>query len=122
MSKREYIPKNVRNGVKAQDAAKLASLYRGPFFANVRSFAHSRDINGNGTAHYTVMLETPDMGILVIVESGTRREQVGYSGQNEAALYALRQLGYELDLSKSTCYDWRGEAIYPLVNFPPVEC
>lgn len=126
--KREYIPANIRTGCTVQEAASVlredskATNYR----VEITTFDHGRDINGNGTAHYKVQLlctgkDGHDHYLLTIVESGKRREQVGYSGQNEAALYALYKLGFEVDTSKAGSYDYQGSAVYPLLNFPPVE-
>lgn len=129
--KREYIPVNIRAGYTAQEAAKvIVDNYKvskiTQYQVRVISSAHGRDVCGNGTAHYTVNLQAVDKSgtvhnVLDIVESGKRREQVGYSGQNEAALYALSKLGFEVDTSKGGSYDYHGEATYPLLNFPPVE-
>ena len=44
---------------------------------------------------------------------------MSYSGQNEAALYALDKLGFKVDTSKAGGYDYQGAAVYPLLNFPP---
>jgi hypothetical protein len=127
--KREYLAANIRAGYTVQEAAKIITdNYKIAKVAGyqvcVISGSHGRDVNGNGTAHYIVHLDAIDKAgtvhnVLRIVESGKRREQVGYSGQNEAALYALSKLGFEVDTSKAGSYDYPGTAFYPLLNFPP---
>lgn len=122
--KREYVPANIRAGYTVAEAAKIVanSQYKAPFSVTIASYDHGRDVNGNGTAHYSCLLnDSEGLSLLRIVKSGKRREQVGYRGANEAALYALEKLGYEVDTSKLTSYDHQGTAVYPLVNFPPVE-
>lgn len=119
--------KNIRNGYTAQEAARLvvkAGLV-GPFLVDIRTYDHGRDVNGNGTAHYLCYLIAHTRAgketiPLTIVESGKRRQQVGYSGQNESALYALKQLGYTVDVSKGGSYDYEGPKEYPLIGFDPV--
>lgn len=128
-TKRAYLAANIRAGYTAQQAADwLAAKYSGKeltsFRVDVDTFDHGRDVNGNGTAHYKVLLLCNDQDgrefcPLTVVESGARREQVGYSGQNEAALYALSKLGFEVDTCKAGAYDYHGGAVYPLLNFPP---
>lgn len=116
-----YIPKNIRAGLKIEKARELLKNYpKGDLFVSVCSRDHGRDVNGNGTAHYDccLILKTADREYIPadIVASGFKREQVGYSGANEAAVYALNQLGYELDLSKKTSYDYQGSVEYPITN------
>lgn len=131
-TKREYIPANIRAGFTAKEAAKIAivnwaSKSLTDFRIEVETFDHGRDVNGNGTSHYKCELigysaiNGRDYHFLTVVQSGKRREQVGYSGQNEAAMYALEKLGFQVDTSKGGSYDYQGAAIYPLLNFPPVE-
>lgn len=126
--KREYIPANIKAGYTVQEAAKVVAsqsvMTAKSFSVRVISYDHGRDVNGNGTAHYICELTCSqrEVGVcFTIVESGKRREQVGYSGQNEAALYALSKLGFEVDTSKGGSHDYLGTAAYPLLNFPPVE-
>ena len=132
-TKREYIPANIRAGFNVKDALRVyndvyASEYGAPFQVCIDSFNHGRDVNGNGTAHYSCHIRAThktngrEILFMRVVESGKRREQVGYSGKNEAALYALDKLGFEVDTSSKGSYDYQGEAYYPLLNFPPVEC
>lgn len=128
--KKPYLAANIRAGYTAQQADDWLTVNYSPkdlnsFRVDVDTFNHGRDVNGNGTAHYRVQLLCKDQDgreycALTIVESGARREQVGYSGQNEAALYALSKLGFEVDTSKAGSYDYQGDAVYPLLNFPPM--
>ena len=100
-----YLPKNIKEGVSLeQSKQKLASysLKGKKVWIEVRSFDHGRDSYGNSTAHYTAILfledETSYNNVCHVVSSGKRREQIGYdSKNNEAALYALGKLGYELE-------------------------
>lgn len=113
-----YIPKNIKAGLTAKDAANLIKTngLKGPFEITVRSYDHGRDINGNGTAHYICQLRDLSTNLLVatIVRSGVRREQVGYSGAHCGALYALDKLGYMVDESVISSYDYQGIAYYPV--------
>lgn len=113
-----YIPKNIKAGLTAKDAAKLIKTNSliGPFEVVVRSYDHGRDINGNGTAHYICQLHDLNTNNLVttIVQSGASREQVGYSGAHCGALYALDKLGYIVDESVISSYDYQGTAYYPV--------
>ena len=121
----KYIAKNIRAGLKINQAREILKNHMtddAEIYISVTSFDHGRDVCGNGTAHYTceLFVKKSDGSCYYpakIVESGYRREQVGYSGANEAALNALRNLGYDLDLSKRSSYDYRGTAFYPLINF-----
>lgn len=118
--KREYLAKNIRQGLKLKDALEsFKALNNGTlpesFTVEIDTFQHGHDVNGNGTAHYKVTIRASGWQSLKIVESGARREQVGYSGRNEAALYALDKLGYKLDLSKSSSYDYQNCVEYPLI-------
>ena len=124
--KKEYLPKRIREGVTAdQLRERVKTELKGKrnltFEMQVNSFDHGRDVNGNGTAHFCCTLYAFQKGNIIksfhIVESGARREQVGYSGQNEAALYALDKLGFKVDLSKAGSYDYQTCADYPLVGF-----
>lgn len=116
-TKKPYLAANIRAGVKIEQAREWAKDKPAPFKVIVTSHSHGRDVCGNGTAHYLCELVSAEGHTLAIVESGKRREQVGYSGMNEAALYALGKLGYELDTSKHSSYDYQGAAVYPLINF-----
>lgn len=126
-TKRTYLAANIRAGYTADHAARMAKVAgaTGPFFVDVDTFQHGYDTNGNGTAHYRCTLmginekTGKECAVLHIVESGKRREQVGYGRGNDAALYALEKLGYEVDTSKASSDDYRGCAVYPLLNFPP---
>lgn len=125
--KRTYLPANIRAGFTINDARlALANTYHeygAPFKVCVCTFGHGRDVNGNGTAHYechivaTHKTSGKEICFLRAVQSGKRREQVGYGAGNGAALYALEKLGYKLDLSKAGSYDSHGEACYPVLNF-----
>lgn len=115
------LPKNIRTGYTVKDASDFVNTrnYCAPFSVRVVSFSHGRDVCGNGTAHYRCQIQDGSgRGIIDVVESGKRREQVGYSGYNEAALYALEKLGFEVDTSKHGSYDCHGTVSYPLLNFP----
>lgn len=122
MAKSAYIPKNIRQGMKIETLREVLKNYpEGKVSVHVETFDHGRDVCGNGTAHYTVyaVITYPNGEMNYpanIVSSGAKREQVGYSGRNEAALYALRMLGYDLDLSLSGSYDYEGSAYYPITN------
>lgn len=131
-TKKVYLPANIRAGYTAKEAANwltenkahLAPLR--DFKVDVDTFSHGRDVCGNGTAHYKVQLsftasDGREYNAITIVESGGRREQVGYGRGNEAALVALYKLGFEVDTSSASSDDRLGCAVYPLVNFPPVE-
>jgi hypothetical protein len=126
--KREYLAANIRAGYTASEAAEVVKHINSSFwYVRVISLNHGRDVNGNGTAHYNCLLvegspnsEEGQHVHVSIVQSGKRREQVGYSGQNEAALYALSKLGFEVDTSRAGNYDYHDSAVYPLINFPPV--
>lgn len=131
-TKRKYIPANIRAGINAKNAALIIKpfQFKGSFSVSIKSFDHGRDVNGNGTAHYSCQLISAsgehmtganDGAIITLVESGKRREQVGYGCGNEAALVALVKLGYQVDTSKASSDDYRGVAVYPLLNFPPVK-
>lgn len=125
-TQREYIPANIRAGYTVQEAAKMLNGELTNPRVQVRTYNHGRDVNGNGTAHYSVFIICDVAGLnectgFLLVSSGKRREQVGYSGRNDAALYALSKLGFEVDISKCGSYDYQGSAVYPLLNFPPVE-
>lgn len=118
-----YIPKNIRAGLKIEKARELLQNYPKDVkvLMEVKSFSNSHDMYGNGTAHYEcgLVLEQPDgsrFDVANVVSSGSKREQVGYSGANESALYALNKLGYDLDLSNKTSYDYQGAAYYPVTN------
>ena len=118
-----YIPKNIKAGLKIEKAREILKNYPDnvKVLMCVKSFANSRDMYGNGTAHYecSIVLEQTDGSRFYpcdVVQSGSKREQVGYGGTNEAALIALNKLGYELDLSKKTSYDYQGSAEYPITN------
>lgn len=126
--KKTYLAANIRAGYTAQQATDWLAVNYSPkdltFRVEITTFNHGRDACGNGTAHYRAQLLCTDpdgqeFRALTIVESGARREQVGHSGQNEAALYALHKLGFEVDTSKAGSYDYQGGAVYPLLNFPP---
>lgn len=122
--KRTYLAANIRAGIKVEKALEIvrnsSPVTATRFFVRVDTFNHSRDIYGNGTAHYSVEL-TCNNGevcpVFTIVKSGKRREQVGYGGYNQAAIYALERLGYKLDLSVTGSYDYQGVKIYPLIGF-----
>lgn len=128
MTKRQYVAKNIREGLKAVDAIELikaADFNTSKIIITVDSFNHGRDTCGNGTAHYRCEIKLYNsegyyyckgMFPLQVVASGARREQVGYSGKNESALYALRQLGYELDTTGLRNYDYEGYAEYQVLN------
>lgn len=131
-SKVKYIATNIRNGIKASEAVEILmsgdfnsstfdAIRSEDFSVTVISYDHSRDMYGNGTAHYSVDFNAVKDGkerfLFTIVESGKRREQVGYSGKNEAALYALDKLGYTVDTSKHSSRDYEGSASYKLLNF-----
>lgn len=117
--KRKYIAKNIREGWKASEMAARHNLIgkAAPFKVRISTHSHGRDLYGNGTAHYICELVTACGATFDIVSSGYRSEQVGYGGMNEAALYALHELGYEVDTSKHGSYDYHGAAEYPLINF-----
>jgi hypothetical protein len=127
--KKPYLAANIRAGYTAQRAAAWLTVNYPPmdlnsFRVDVTTFNHGRDACGNGTAHYRAQLlctgpDGQEFRALTIVESGARREQVGYSGQNGAALYALSKLGFEVDTSKAGSYDYQDNAVYTLLNFPP---
>jgi len=127
--KREYLAANIRKGYTVKNAATMAKTLGAvqPFAIKITSMSHGRDVNGNGTAHYSCHIvathktDGRKIHFMRVVESGKRREQVGYSGKNEAALYALDKLGFKVDTSSKGSYDSHGEAYYPLLNFPPVE-
>lgn len=118
MAKREYLPKNVKNGIsiEAMREKMKGAGFTGKVMVQVNTYGHGRDINGNGTAHYQVHLLGFTRSAL-IVESGARREQVGYSGANEAALWALNKLGYQIDTCEVSSYDYQGTAYYPVLNW-----
>lgn len=122
------LPKNVRNGRTIQQCRDYVARYCDQLesikgiapLVQVSSFNHGRDICGNGTAHYQCTLVWPLRCVgptFDIVESGYKREQVGYSGRNEAALWALEKLGFVLDTSKPANYDYQGTAYYPVLNW-----
>lgn len=118
-----YIPKNIRAGLKIEKAKELLKNYPKDvkILMEVKSFSNSHDMYGNGTAHYecSIVLKQSDGSCFYpcdVVQSGSKREQVGYGGVNEAAVYALNKLGYELDLSKKTSYDYQGSVEYPITN------
>lgn len=123
-TKMTYIPKNIKAGLKIEKARELLQNYpkNMNILMEVSSFSSSHDMYGNGTAHYEchIILEHKDdkarLDVACVVQSGSKREQVGYSGANEAALYALNKLGYELDLSKKTSYDYKETVYYPVTN------
>lgn len=119
--------KHIKNGLKIEDlrerlTALGVNLSEASLTVEIVSYDHGRDMFGNGTAHFYADLEVTEIKkagssrVFRIVESGKRREQVGYSGQNEAALYALDKLGYKLDLGRPSSYDYQGSAIYKVVN------
>ena len=118
-----YIPKNIKAGLKIEKAREILAAYPKDVkvLMCVESFSNSHDMYGNGTAHYecSIIIEQTDGSRFYpcnVVQSGSKREQVGYGGANEAALIALNKLGYELDLSKKTSYDYQGSAEYPITN------
>lgn len=122
--KRTYLAANIREGVKVERALEIvrnsSPMTAKHFAVRVNSFDHGRDVNGNGTAHYIVELTCNNGEVCPcfnIVESGKRREQVGYGGYNQAAIYALEQLGYKVDLTGAGSYDYQGSKIYPLISF-----
>jgi hypothetical protein len=70
-------------------------------YLTINTFDHGRDGCGNGTAHYqcVITIDYPDrFELFDACESGKRREQVGYTGENEAAKYKLEKLGYKIEL------------------------
>lgn len=112
------LPKNVKAGIKIETLRERMRDVKqtGPIAVEIVSYDHGRDVCGNGTAHYQAFLSGFD-AVVLIVESGKRREQVGYSGMHEGALWALRQLGYMLDTSNHTSYDYQANATYPIENW-----
>lgn len=78
---------------------------------SIDTFDHGRDLYGNGTAHYVCSLDP----YVRLCESGSRREQVGYSGANGAALYVLQKLGFNVDTSTKGSYDYEGMAHYRVI-------
>lgn len=116
-TKKRYIPKNIKAGWKASEVIEKFKAEGKPLdnlVVQITSYDHSRDVYGNGTSHYTCSINLNDYCNLIIVESGARREPVGYSGQNEAAIWALSMLGYQVDLSSAGSYDYHGTAFYPI--------
>ena len=118
-----YIPKNIKAGLKIEKAREILAAYPkdAKVLMRIKSFSNSHDMFGNGTAHYecSIVLEQADGSRFEpcdVVQSGFKREQVGYGGTNEAALYACNKLGYDLDLSNKTSYDYQGTAYYPVTN------
>jgi len=99
------LPKNIREGKTLDQCKEMLRSYDLSglkIFIDVNSFNHGRDICGNPTAHYTTSLylegESCYTTVCTIVASGSRREQIGYDGgHNEAALYALDKLGFEVE-------------------------
>jgi hypothetical protein len=126
-TKQTYLAANIRAGYTVTEAAALVSQTSQKdtrYYVSVTSFDHGRDVYGNGTAHYRcTLIERQESGRervpCHIVESGKRREQVGYGSGNDAALYALAKLGYKIDESRLGSNDYRGTAEYPLIDFPP---
>jgi hypothetical protein len=122
-TKKPYVAKNIRAGINKGTAELRLKLnpnsrYVAPYKVGIRTYTHGRDVNGNRTAHYICMLQDArDACIMEIVSSGWNREQVGYSGQNGAALYALERLGYEVDTSNARHFDADADAQYPLKDF-----
>lgn len=118
-AKKQYLAKNIREGWTIEQAIEFCKdkNYSGSVSVDIDTFNHGCDVNGNGTAHYRVSLIIGNSCPLHIVQSGARREQVGYSGMNESALYALDKLGYKVDKSKHGSYDYQGCASYPLTNW-----
>jgi len=118
-----YIPKNIKAGLPYYEALEIFEREKAAgdeMLIRVDCYDHGRDMYGNGTAHYIAELYIGQGGrhdrLAKIVESGSRREQVGYSGAHEAAIYALEKLGYKIDESKIRSYDYQGEAFYPLMK------
>ncbi|UNY40417.1 hypothetical protein KLEP7_gp79 [Pseudaeromonas phage vB_PpeM_ KLEP7] len=119
-----YIPKNIKVGMKIEKARELLQNYpkNMNILMEVSSFSNSHDVYGNGTAHYEchIILGHKDdkarLDVACVVQSGAKREQVGYSGANEAALYALNKLGYEIDTSNKSSYDYKETVYYPVTN------
>jgi hypothetical protein len=127
--KQTYLAANIRAGYTVTEAAALVSQTRQKdtrYYVSVTSFDHGRDVNGNGTAHYCcTLIEQQESGAerapCRIVESGNRREQVGYGDGNDSALCALTKLGYKIDESRLRSDDYLGTAVYPLLDFPPAD-
>lgn len=126
--KAQRLPKHVKAGRTIQKAREyvakysdgIASVEGATPLIQINTHNHGRDVCGNGTARYTCTLVWPSRvvgPVFYIVESGSRREQVGYSGANEAALWALGLLGFKLDESQRTSYDYQGSASYPVLNW-----
>lgn len=126
--KRRNWPKNVKAGRTIEQAREYVSRYSDKLpdgvvpLITISCYNHGRDVNGNGTSHYVCTLVWPSRVIhgpvFDIVKSGYRREQVGYSGMHESAMYALSLLGFELDTSKAGSYDYQGKGTYPITNWP----
>lgn len=79
--------------------------------ASTCTYNHGRDIYGNVTAHYTALIYTTNT-TLRLSTYGKKRQQVGYGGENSAAVYAIEKLGFNVDLSNKTSYDYQGVAVY----------
>lgn len=107
---------------RAQELLRGYDLRGCKVYVEVYSYNFGHDINGNATAHYTatLVIETPDRFINVcrIVESGKRREQVGYDGDNhKSALVALDKLGYKLErFGARNSRGYPGSAYYRITN------
>ena len=118
------LPKNIREGKTVDQVIEYLAdkdYPQGKFFAHVASFDHGLDTCGNRIAHYvvTLRLDCPNdqsFEILSIVESGHRREQIGYGGANQAAKYALQMLGFDIDYSNENSTDRMWVALYPIKN------
>lgn len=113
-----YIPKNIREGADISYVRERLEDYRQELYEDsayvylaVRTFYCGRDVNGNGTAHYRVELCIYNpykiYTVCSVVSSGKRREQYGYGVDNEAALYALDKLGFEVERITDKSVDHR---------------
>lgn len=122
------LPKNVREGRTIEQAREYVAKYNDQLSAlnavplvRITSYDHGHDTCGNGTAHYVCSITWPERvvgPVFDIVSTGKRREQVGYGGPNESALWALEKLGFKLDIAfRSKSDDYRGTGVYPILNW-----
>ena len=119
----KYIPKNIKEGCSIDGVRECLTHYdltNKKVWLYVVSYDHSRDMYGNGTAHYSASLiiesENELYGVCSVVSSGKRREQTGYGGYNEAALRALRLLGFEVERVSGGCGPYDSPEYYRILN------
>lgn len=79
---------------------------------HIETFDASHDVYGNPTAHYNIWFG----GEIILSTYGGKRQQIGYCGRiNQAALYELNKLGFNLETANKH-FDRNGGSVEYNVN------